>query len=49
VFETEGEVCYEKLTSSGAISEFRRLSNGVADGVKSNPCIYALDGEIWGF
>jgi len=47
VFETEGEICYEKLTNGGtAISEFRRLSNGVADGVKSNPCIYARDGNI---
>ncbi len=46
VFETEGEVCYEKLTSSGAITEFRRLSNGVADGVKSSPCIDARDGNI---
>jgi hypothetical protein len=46
VFETEGEVCYEKLTGSGAITEFRRLSNGVADGVKSSPCIYARDGNI---
>ncbi len=43
VFETEGEVCYEKLTGSGAITEFRRLSNGVADGAKTNPCLYARD------
>jgi hypothetical protein len=34
------------LTSSGAITEFRRLSNGIADGVKSSPCIYARDNNI---
>ena len=45
VFETEGEVCYEKLTSSGAITEFRLLSNGTGGG-KSHPCIYTRDGNI---
>lgn len=41
VFETEGEICYEKLTNGGtALSEFRLLSNGTGGG-KSNPCIYA--------
>jgi hypothetical protein len=47
VFETNGEVCYEKLTSSGAITEFRRLSNGLTDGVKSHPSIYVRDNNIY--
>jgi hypothetical protein len=47
VFETEGEVCYEKLTGSGAITEFRRLSNGLADGVKSHPSVYVRDNNIF--
>jgi hypothetical protein len=47
VFETEGEVCYEKLTGSGTITEFRRLSNGLADGVKSHPSVYVRDNNIF--
>lgn len=46
VFENDGEVCYEKLTNSGAITEFRRLSNGVAGEVKSNPSITIRDNNI---
>jgi hypothetical protein len=35
------------LTSSGAITEFRRLSNGLTDGVKSHPSIYVRDNNIY--
>lgn len=46
VFETVGEICYERITNTGDITEFRRLSNGVNDGVKSNPSIYVRDNSV---
>jgi hypothetical protein len=48
VFETVGEVCYEKLINGGtAIGEFKRLSAGLADGVKSNPAICVRDNNVF--
>lgn len=48
VFETEGEVCYEKLINGGtAIGEFRRLSYAPSGGAKTNPAIAERDGNIF--
>jgi hypothetical protein len=46
VFESEGEICYEKLISNGtAISEFRRLSSG--NGSNKFPCIAERSGKLY--
>jgi Neuraminidase (sialidase) len=48
VFETDGEVCYEKLTNGGtAIGEFRQLSYAPSGGAKTNPAIAERDGNIF--
>lgn len=46
VFETDDEICYQRMTNAGAITEFRRLSNGATDGEKSNPSIYVRDNNV---
>ncbi|MCK6562421.1 T9SS type A sorting domain-containing protein [bacterium] len=45
VFETDGEICYEKLTGTGALSEFRRLSSG--DGSNKYPCLAEHSGKLY--
>jgi hypothetical protein len=45
VFETEGEICYEKLTSSTALSKFQRLSSG--NGNNKYPCIAERGGKLY--
>lgn len=46
VFETDGEICYEKLTNDGtAISEFRRISKGNDN--NQYPCIAERSGNLY--
>ncbi len=46
VFESEGEICYEKFINSGtALSEFRRLSSG--NGNNKYPCIAERGGNLF--
>ncbi|KAA0223565.1 hypothetical protein EDS67_25705 [candidate division KSB1 bacterium] len=45
VFEAEGEICYEMLTSSTALSRFQRLSSG--NGNNKYPCIAERDGKLY--
>lgn len=45
VFESDGEICYEKLNSSGALVAFRRLSAG--NGSNKYPSIAERGGNIY--
>ncbi len=45
VFESDGEICYEKLTGAGALSEFRRLSSG--NGSNKYPSIAERSGSLF--
>jgi len=45
VFETENEICYEKLTGSGALTQFSRLSAG--NGSNKFPSIAERSGKLY--
>lgn len=46
VFESDGEICYEKLINGGtAIGEFRRISAG--NGGNTYPCIAVRDNRVY--